>query len=252
MPEKTITLLALTSRNVSQHVAAINATMEALRRPCDRLIICPEKPNVDNRFRWENHPIFLDWKYPESYNRFMLKLLADFIHTDFVITIHDDGYGRNGDRWINDFLSYDYIGAPWPSEWELGGYRVGNGGFSLRSRQLIELCRDGPEVDAKVPEDVHICRNHRTFFDQHKCFFAPVELAIEFSIEYGLSEYPGRTGSSSFGFHGKHNLNQAFSPPGCRGLQKTHRTLQSVTPSLHSTQTPICEQLANNLRTTCE
>jgi hypothetical protein len=219
-----ITIFALTSRNLSQHVAAINHTMQALGRPCERLIICPARPAVDNGFRWENHAIFSDWKYPESYNLFMIKMLADFIHTDFVITIHDDGYGRHRERWTDDFLSYDYIGAPWPSEWELGGYRVGNGGFSMRSRQLLELCRVGPDVDDQIPEDVHICRTHREFFDQHKCFYAPVDLAIEFSIEYGLSEYPGRTARDSFGFHGRHNLDILKSPPGGRALQKTHKT----------------------------
>jgi len=225
MSEKTITLFSLTSQNVNQHVTAINRTMNALRRPCERLIISPQQPALPNDFRWENHPIFNNWQYPNSYNQFIFTNLADYITTDFVITIHDDGYGRNPERWTDEFFSYDYIGAPWPSEWDLGGNRVGNGGFSLRSIQLLELCRFVPNIDVNMPEDVSICRAHREFFEQHRCLFAPVELAIEFSIEYGLSEYPGRTGRDSFGFHGKHNLNSSFIPPGGRLLQQTHRTV---------------------------
>jgi len=42
---------------------------------------------------------------------------------------------------INDFLVYDYIGAVWPSNIYPANYLVGNGGFSLRNRQLmITIC----------------------------------------------------------------------------------------------------------------
>ncbi|QKF93734.1 hypothetical protein QKU48_gp0276 [Fadolivirus algeromassiliense] len=37
---------------------------------------------------------------------------------------------------INDFLKYDYIGAPWPKEFN-HPYNVGNGGFSLRSKSVM-------------------------------------------------------------------------------------------------------------------
>ena len=36
----------------------------------------------------------------------------------------------------------DYIGAPWPHFRD--GHNVGNGGFSLRSRRLLEACRELP------------------------------------------------------------------------------------------------------------
>ena len=46
---------------------------------------------------------------------------------------------------ISDFLKWDYIGAPWPLSYEafvdpFGRHiRVGNGGFSLRSRKFLEV-----------------------------------------------------------------------------------------------------------------
>jgi hypothetical protein len=38
---------------------------------------------------------------------------------------------------IDDFLEYDYIGAPWPFGQNDNAYGVGNGGFSLRTKQIM-------------------------------------------------------------------------------------------------------------------
>lgn len=224
MPVPTITLVSVTSRNAPAHVAAINRTMDALRRPCERLIVCPQRPVMPAGFQWATSPEFAAWKYPDSYNAILLRQLAGLVVTDFIITVHDDGFGRHADRWTDDFLRYDYIGAPWPSEWACGGHHVGNGGFSLRSRQLLWLCQANPVAPTAEAEDVYICRTHRDWFTQRKCRFAPVDLALRFSTEYGLSEYPQWTGRQSFGFHGRHHLSSVgLVPPGAR-LQRSDFT----------------------------
>ena len=41
---------------------------------------------------------------------------------------------------IDDFLEWDYIGAPWPKEYNINKNGVGNGGFSLRSKSIILEC----------------------------------------------------------------------------------------------------------------
>lgn len=38
---------------------------------------------------------------------------------------------------IDEFLDYDYIGAPWPKSSNINKYNVGNGGFSLRSKKIM-------------------------------------------------------------------------------------------------------------------
>ena len=38
---------------------------------------------------------------------------------------------------IDDFIMYDYIGAPWPKNQKDNSLQVGNGGFSLRTRQIM-------------------------------------------------------------------------------------------------------------------
>jgi hypothetical protein len=72
---------------------------------------------------------------------------------------------------MEQFLSYDYVGAPWPN------HEVGNGGFSLRRRSaMVRLCRlEPPTTDA---EDLHFCH----LMAKH-IFLAPWEVAQTFSVE---------------------------------------------------------------------
>lgn len=137
---------------------------------------------------------------PHIYNRdrysyFCVKELYKYIDTEFCLIIQSDGFVvGDASTWNDEFLQYDYIGAPWGFE---DGLNVGNGGFSLRSKRILE------EVDkiAKEyhPEDVVFCRICRKELEDQGIKYAPVELAAKFSIErnYKYQESEGR-----FGFHG--------------------------------------------------
>lgn len=132
-----------------------------------------------------------------DYSRFMLHHLADHIETDHTLVVQWDGFVRDGSRWRDEFLDYDYIGAVWPQFSD--NCRVGNGGFSLRSRRLIEAARDVPL--GSEPEDVLLCRTHRHMLEtKHNVRFAGLEIARQFSYEREIS-----TGNE-FGFHGSYNL----------------------------------------------
>jgi hypothetical protein len=125
-----------------------------------------------------------------DYSRFMVKALADYVETDFALVVQYDGYVLSGRRWRAEFHGYDYIGAPWSR----GG--VGNGGFSLRSRRLLQALRD-PRIAELVPEDVAICETYRELLEkEYGIRFAPVDIAAQFSFE--TLPPPGPT----LGFHG--------------------------------------------------
>ncbi len=83
----------------------------------------------------------------------MLRDLASHVETSHALCIQWDGYVLRGQAWDPAFLTYDYIGAPWPHFSD--GHNVGNGGFSLRSRRLLEACRQLP-FDGQTAEDVVI------------------------------------------------------------------------------------------------
>ncbi len=125
-----------------------------------------------------------------GYSRFMIKSLGDCIESKFVLVVQYDGYVLDGRRWSADFKGYDYVGAPW------SGGGVGNGGFSLRSRRLLQALRD-PRIADLVPEDVAICETYRDLLTrEYGIRYAPAELAGRFSFETLPPPAP------TFGFHG--------------------------------------------------
>jgi hypothetical protein len=189
------TIVSVNCRNPEQSLRAI----EASRRQCrfeDALLLS------DRVFR---HPHIRSepiepLSTAEAYSEFILRRLHDFIHTDYCLIVQPDGFVLSGRAWTDDFFAYDYIGAPWDLSFNFpmltAENRVGNGGFSLRSRKLLFVCKylyPGPELH---PEDVVVCRQHRDFFTGHGVRFAPIELAERFAVENNL--YRGQ-----FGFHGE-------------------------------------------------
>lgn len=137
-----------------------------------------------------------------EYSTFMLHDFGQLVTCPHVLLVQWDGFVIDGPAWDDDFLTYDYIGAPWPQF--AAPYNVGNGGFSLRSRRLLTALRD-PDFLADGPEDVAICRTNRAMLEKkHGILFAPSDVAARFSYEHGKK--PVKT----FGFHGLFNFPDIF------------------------------------------
>jgi tetratricopeptide (TPR) repeat protein len=134
----------------------------------------------------------------DAYSEFVLKALLSHIATAHVLLVQWDGYVVNPAAWEPAFLDYDYIGAKW--FWAEAGKRVGNGGFSLRSRNLLQALQD-PRIRLIDNEDVTICREFRPLLEQERGIrFADEALADRFSFE---AAYPI---GKPFGFHGLFNF----------------------------------------------
>lgn len=122
------------------------------------------------------------------------------IDTEYYLSIHTDGYIINPHRWTDEFLNYDYIGAPWPKfEWNAKN-RVGNGGFRLESRKLLEVCSELTWTHGH--DDVLISNTFKELFELRGCKFAPLEVAAKFSMEIPIDEVPYNL-DNCFGYHGK-------------------------------------------------
>lgn len=134
----------------------------------------------------------------EDYSRFMLKGLGPYLNTSHMLIVQWDGYVMDSAMWRDDFLSVDYIGAVWPQYKDT--QRVGNGGFSLRSRKLLDALSSA-DIIPSHPEDVCIARTYRLQLEQRWGIrFADEALAHQFAFERE------RSTPSSFGFHGLSNL----------------------------------------------
>lgn len=142
-----------------------------------------------------------------DYNQFNLKHLNDYIDTEFVMVAEHDGFILNPNAWTDDFLKYDYIGAPFLVD---GVQLVGNGGFSIRSKKLLgivssdEFIQLGDKTKHKYAEneDWVISIVKREYLEGKGVRFAPAELGHRFSLENNR-EY-GTVWNGQFGYHGLH------------------------------------------------
>lgn len=151
----------------------------------------------------------------DDYALFVMKRLLPYIDTDYVLLIQWDGYVVDPGAWSDQFLLYDYIGARWPHEaFNIpADHTVGNGGFSLRSKVLLQALQD-PRVIAADPEDRAICLTHRRYLEeQYGIAFAPNAIAERFSFEHIEPTTP------TFGFHGQINITRFVDDAAIRMLQ---------------------------------
>lgn len=134
----------------------------------------------------------------EAYSRFLLKGMGPYLHTSHMLIVQWDGYVLDPTMWRDAYLDVDYIGAVWPQYDD--AHRVGNGGFSLRSRKLLDALTSD-DIVAEHPEDVCIARTNRTLLEQRWGIrFADETLAHAFAFERDHQT------PSSFGFHGLSNM----------------------------------------------
>ncbi len=134
----------------------------------------------------------------EAYSHFLLKGMAPYLQTSHMLIVQWDGYVLDPSMWRDAYLDVDYIGAVWPQYDD--AHRVGNGGFSLRSRKLLHALMDDAII-AHHPEDVCIARTYRTLLEQRWGIrFADEALAHQFAFERERQTH------SSFGFHGMSNM----------------------------------------------
>jgi len=194
-----VTLCAVTSVNVTATVRALETSLRQIRFGACKLLtdarVSPTHPEIE-----VVHVAPL--RSSAAYSDFLLTGLLDHVGTTHCLVAQWDGHLLDAGRWQAAFLDYDYIGASWPQFDD--GHDVGNGGFSLRTRRLMELCRD-PAFVPVHPEDVAIGRTNRAWLEGLGMRFAPRDLADAFAAE--RCSDPRRT----FGYHGVWNMPRAIS-----------------------------------------
>lgn len=148
-----------------------------------------------------------------GYSKFILCTLHKYINTEFCLVVQADGFVINANRWNDNFFNFDYIGAPWPEVLYFVGTnqkiimknRVGNGGFSLRSKKLLLATKSIDFDNLKYTtrsEDMIICHYLYDEMVSKGIKFPSPEIAAQFSVESENASY-GQNPSTSFGFHGK-------------------------------------------------
>lgn len=195
MNTKDITILAVDTYAHELTRRAIEITLDTI--PCREVVVLSDR-NIYPDGRWvEINPINI-----QDYNNIMIKHLWPFVRTEHVLVVQYDGMAINRNNWTDEFLNYDYIGAVWPWDHHPPGFKVGNGGFSLRSRRLIETLKDKRVLlkpDLPMYEDLHIGVFYKDFLTSQGIKIADESVARQFSHEHFAGHHP------TFGFHGSFN-----------------------------------------------
>ena len=158
----------------------------------------------------------------KEYNRMCIEDLNSFIDTDYCLLMQWDGFVLDANRWRDQFLEYDYIGAPWNVP-KNSRNNIGNGGFSLRSKKFLEISsklKYNPDQcewlhpNQKLafpvpPEDWYMCYSNHSYFHSNDIKFPDTKTAYSFSVEHSSSIKPYNPFDiktyKSFGFHGDFN-----------------------------------------------
>jgi hypothetical protein len=193
-----VTLIAMTSVRIPETIKAIEYSCKGIEYGAVKLAshIKPDNlPDYITHEFTERSSNIDEWNYNVIYN------LSKHVNTEFCILIHDNGFVVNPESWRDEFLEYDYIGAPWPipNENDKISYRDINGelirqgnSVSLRSKKLldvpIKLNLEWKPFHGFTNEDGFICVNYRHKYIEEGCKYAPLDIAKYFSHETMIPE----------------------------------------------------------------
>lgn len=220
-----VTLCAVSSSNVAVTVAALEASLAQVDFAEALLFTHGDPADLE---LGPGSPIRVVTIAPitssQGYSRFVLEQLVDHVATSHCLIVQWDGHVIDAARWQPEFLDFDYLGASWPQFDD--GHDVGNGGFCLRSRRLMDLCRQ-PPFAGHHPEDVAICRTNRALLDAAGMRFAPAHLADAFAAE--------RAGdpTQSFGYHGVFLMPRVLGDEGFWNAYASLDELSSLRPDFN-------------------
>jgi hypothetical protein len=170
-------------------------------------------------------------KTAKEYNAWMVYGLNEVIDTEYTLVVQGDGFILNEDKWHPTFLNYDYIGSLWGKD---VNERVGNGGFSLRSKKFLKASANllsNTSTWDTMGEDVFLCRAAAETMKEYGIKYAPVETATIFSVEHTDVEEHNHIDLNvpesydTFGFHGSVHQHPAV-------LSKYKGYVSSLSPSL--------------------
>ncbi|MDA7437948.1 hypothetical protein N8773_01120 [Candidatus Pseudothioglobus singularis] len=202
-----VTLVCFDTRNIDAAIESMRLSLAQISFNKNILFTSESLCSKEHLSKVKNLNIKLEFiddvQSITDYSHFILVRLNEYIHTNYCLVTQWDGWVINKDFWDSNFLKFDYIGAVWPHH---DDNKIGNGGFSLRSKKLLKSTKLMVQNEVNLPsnliEDDYICREKRlTLENEYQVKFPSDEIANKFSVEgNGIP-------NKSFGFHGMDNFN---------------------------------------------
>jgi len=200
-----ITLIAYSSNDVAENIQGLLKCTEYFDFGAVKILSHKQPDYLPEGITYERARGIKDIN---DFNEYMFLNLGDHVQTSHCLYVQHHAYIINPEIWTNDFLEYSYIGAPWPIVENAyianNGERArqGNGGFSLRSKILLDLPKkmgwELREEQGWKNEDGNICCYYRKEMLENGIKYAPLDIACKFSYENTI---PENVGIKPFGFH---------------------------------------------------
>ena len=202
-----VTLVCTTSIRIPEHLRAIKVCCKNINFG-DIVFISHEKPeNLPDEIRFERYPYI---KGIMDFNWLMFENVGEFINTSHALFCQDHAHVLNHNLWRDEWLKFDYLGSPWAIVEDAyltdagERIRVGNGGWSLRSRLLMNLPKKHKikltHREYFWNEDGNICVYHRDRFLDLGVKYGTLEESVIFGYENPIPE--NNYGNlKTFGYH---------------------------------------------------
>lgn len=194
-----ITLVAVATQDVEETVQAIEYSLKNMQYKSVKLFSHYNPKPDSTAYEFIQIDSFAN---VGEWGRYVVYELYKYIETTHILLIHADGFVVNPNSWSEEFLDYDYIGAPWPRPTDDFSFRdtygnivrVGNS-VSLRSNRLLSYpsLHNIPweSTHGYFHEDGFICTKIKHLLEAEGMRFAPIEVAARFSHEKPLPETKG-------------------------------------------------------------
>lgn len=135
----------------------------------------------------------------DEYSKFCIQELYKYIDTEYCLVVQYDGWIVDDTKWDDTWFGYDYIGG-FSRHWDGSNGRfsfAGNGGFSFRSKRLLEACAKvitvgGNGEDWLIAGNEESQNGQRPRLESLGMRFSNTDVQKKFSIDYGT--YDGQFG----------------------------------------------------------
>ena len=139
---------------------------------------------------------------PSSYSELLTRsTFWEMFEGEHILVHQEDAWIFHGE--IDQFLVYDYVGAPWPIGQDDNSKGVGNGGFSLRSRSAMLRC-----LERQDPATLQLGASTRGYMQSANMTYIPEDVYFSKTmIDLGIGRVADRATALAFSQETEYSTN---------------------------------------------
>ena len=108
-----VTLLAATSQEIDMTQLALRISLRNINFGAVKLLSSLSPLKKYSNIEYISIP---PMNNISDYNRIMIEDLHKYFQTSYCLIVQADSFVVNSEFWENEFLQFDYIGAPWSNK----------------------------------------------------------------------------------------------------------------------------------------